>query len=339
MANRDPTTTVTPEDGFDAWHQVTCRSFSLSQCRRESDKSFRAQVSSRTFGALALSRVSSQATNGFRMVRGHAEIRNDQRDHFMLFFVTGGQIDLDQDNRQASALPGDLLLYDQAFPFTLDFRGHQATLVNIPRALLVSRVPKVRHFTGRRISGTSALGKLAGTVVHQMTDFDDTTKDEVKDRLVTSALDILATTFEAELGDDTDLRTDRHRLLPRIERYILAHLHEPALDLEAIAHALGIAPRTLSRVFAVAGTTPIRWMWRQRLVASYKALSEGRTDSVTEAALSSGFTDLSHFSRAFKREFGQLPNVIQRSRSTQASPGTGSNATLSANPRGERTVD
>jgi len=36
--------------------------------------------------------------------------------------------------------------------------------------------------------------------------------------------------------------------------------------------------------------TPIRWLWRQRLSASYKALAEGHIKHVTDAALSFGFT-------------------------------------------------
>jgi len=123
-------------------------------------------------------------------------------------------------------------------------------------------------------------------------------------------MDILATALESELAGDEALQKERHRLLPQIKSYMLARLHEAELDLASIARAQNIAPRTLSRVFAAEGTTPIRWLWQQRLAASYKALAEGRVDNVTDAALSSGFTDMSHFSRAFKREFGHLPNTV-----------------------------
>lgn len=312
MLSTDTISTVNAEDGFDAWHQVTCRNFSMSECRREPDQTFRAQVSSRPFGALALSNASSLASDGIRMSRGHTEIRKDPRDHFMLYLVLKGRIDLSQDDRQASAIPGDLFLYDQAMPFTLDFHHHHAILVNIPRPMLVSRMPKVRRFTGRCIAGSSRLGALAGSVVRQMADFEASTKVETVDRLVASALDIVATTLEAELADSTEIKAQCHRLLPQVKGYILAHLHDAQLDLETIARAQNMAPRTLNRVFAAEGCTPIRWLWQQRLAASFKALSEGGVDNVTDAALGSGFTDLSHFSRAFKREFGLLPHAVQR---------------------------
>eukprot|EP01032_Pedospumella_encystans_P034527 gene34527-39031_t len=66
------------------------------------------------------------------------------------------------------------------------------------------------------------------------------------------------------------------------------------------------------RLFATEGTTPGRWLWQQRLEASYRALAEGRVRQVSQAALEFGFTDLSHFSRAFKARFGRSPKDVQR---------------------------
>jgi transcriptional regulator GlxA family with amidase domain len=90
----------------------------------------------------------------------------------------------------------------------------------------------------------------------------------------------------------------------------MANLGDTDLDLARIACSQSMAPRTLNRLFAAEGTTPIRWLWRQRLAASYKALAEGHVRQVIDAAFSFGFSDPSHFSRAFKAEFGQPPHAI-----------------------------
>jgi AraC-like DNA-binding protein len=51
----------------------------------------------------------------------------------------------------------------------------------------------------------------------------------------------------------------------------------------------------------------MRWLLQQRLAKSYRLLAEGRVSNVTEAAFGLGFSDVSHFGRAFKREFGCVP--------------------------------
>jgi AraC-like DNA-binding protein len=97
-----------------------------------------------------------------------------------------------------------------------------------------------------------------------------------------------------------------------VKRYVVANLHDPEMTVDSIAAAQNLAPRTLHRLFSAEGTTPIRWLWQQRLSASYKALAEGHVRHVTDAALTFGFTDLSHFSRAFKKTFGHAPHTLAR---------------------------
>lgn len=306
-------TAVKPGDGFEHWHQVTCRSYSVTECRPVIDRHFRARIAIRDLGALAISDIST-ATGPDRLIRvtrGPAEIRRDPRDYFMLWLMLDGQIALAQNGRSAFMRTGDLFVYDQSQPFVLDFGPrYRALMVTIPRPLLASRMPSAHRLGGRRIAAGSCLGALTGSLVQQLYRLDDTTRDDVAHRLGASALDILVTTFDAE-ADGPLGSTQRHRL-DEAKHYILARLDDPELDLETIAKSQDMAPRTLYRLFAAEGTTPIRWLWQQRLAASFKALTEGKVTQVTDAALSYGFSDVSHFSRAFRATFGQPPRAFMR---------------------------
>ena len=93
-----------------------------------------------------------------------------------------------------------------------------------------------------------------------------------------SALDILATTLEVEFAGATEANGSCERRLDQVKRYVLANLDDADMTIDTIAAAQNLAPRTLHRLFSVEGTTPIRWLWQQRLSASYKALAEGRSD-------------------------------------------------------------
>jgi len=306
---------IETDGGFESWHQVTCRNFSLSECRPTSTQGFRARISGRSFGSLCLSKAVHSGIDSFRMTRDSSNIRKDHRDHFMLYLVLHGRMDIEQAERRAIARSGDMYLYDQTLPFNMTFySGNHSILVNIPRSLLVARMPLARQLTGQRIAGDSKTGALCSSVIRQIADFDTLAAPQLEDRLATSALDIISTAVEAGLTGQHTAPPGEHRLLPQVQRYILEHLHDPQLDIEAIAKAQNVAPRTLNRIFASEGTTPIRWLWRQRLAASHQLLAQGLAESVTDAAYSSGFNDVSHFGRSFKREFGHPPRAMRQLR-------------------------
>jgi AraC-like DNA-binding protein len=142
--------------------------------------------------------------------------------------------------------------------------------------------------------------------------FDGTDDEKALARLSRSAMDILAAALEGGLTSPAESRTRQAELLHRVKKYLLENLHNAELSIESIARANNISERTLSRVFVAEATTPIRWLWQQRLAASYKALMEGNVRHVTDAALNSGFNDLTHFSRSFKRAYGKSPNSLVR---------------------------
>jgi AraC-like DNA-binding protein len=299
---------------FERWHEVTCRNYSTTEYRRPLSGPFKGRISARQFGALMVSDVSSFLPDcRLEVIRSSAEIRHDPRDHFMLFLVCRGEINIEQNGREAHVCAGDLVVYDQSQPFTLEFGGDTHEIVlTIPRPLMVSRLPDGHRLTARRIKGASKLGMLTAAVVRHLVEFEKPVDEGVARRLCGSALDILATTLEAELSDAVEGGCGGRQKLDQVKRYVLANLHDAEMTIESIAAAQNVAPRTLHRLFSAEDTTPIRWLWQQRLAASYKALAEGNIRHVTDAALSFGFTDLSHFSRAFKKAYGSPPHVLVR---------------------------
>ena len=297
---------------FEHWHYATCHNYSVTDYRRAKQGPFTGHISARSFGTLTVSTLSSFASESrIEVVRGSSEIRADPRDQFMLLLVYCGDVGFAQNGQASRLTSGDMVIYDQARPFTLEVGGdtHQI-IVSIPRPLMASRLPEVERFVARPIASSSKLGALTATVVRQLVEFDSLDQD-IASRVGGSALDILAATLQAELSADEG--EGRHHLrLTRVKRYVVDNLHDPEMTIESIAAAQNLAPRTLHRLFSAEGTTPIRWLWQQRLSASYKSLAEGRIRNVTDAALSFGFTDLSHFSRAFKRTFGHAPHTLVR---------------------------
>ena len=79
-----------------------------------------------------------------------------------------------------------------------------------------------------------------------------------------------------------------------------------ALTLESVAAALYVSPQYLSEIFSrYAEMSFTEYLIRRRLAYAAGLLKNGA--SVTEACFASGYRNLSHFQRAFKKQYQQTP--------------------------------
>jgi len=237
---------------FEQWHYATCHNYSITDYRRTGQGAFRGHISARSFGALTVSKLETFASESrIEVIRSPAEIRGDPRDYFMLLLVCCGEVGFAQNGRTARLQNGDMLIYDQARPFTLEFGADtRQIIVTIPRPLMASRLPEAERFTASRIASGSKLGALTATVVRQLVQFETSLNEDVANRVGASALDILATTLEAELSEDAEGEGRHHARLTRVKRYVAANLHDAEMTIESIAAAQNLAPRTLHRLLA-----------------------------------------------------------------------------------------
>lgn len=109
-----------------------------------------------------------------------------------------------------------------------------------------------------------------------------------------------------------DGRMSRHheRAVDRALEMIHAEFRSP-LTLDDIARAAAYSPYHLGRVFrARAGTTLHRYMNRLRLREALIEMADTR-DSIGTIALRYGFSSHSHFTEAFRREFGTAPRTLR----------------------------
>lgn len=79
---------------------------------------------------------------------------------------------------------------------------------------------------------------------------------------------------------------------------------DPDLDATSIANELGVSTRFVHMIFASNGQTPTNVILEQRLKQAAHALRAEPSATITDIALSVGFTDLSRFCRTFRRRFG-----------------------------------
>jgi AraC-like DNA-binding protein len=98
-----------------------------------------------------------------------------------------------------------------------------------------------------------------------------------------------------------------------VKGYLASRLGE-RLTLDQVARAAHASPFHLARVFRQRTGTPIhRYLTRLRLRASLERLAAGACD-LTAVALELGFSSHSHYTDAFRREFGYTPSRIRGAR-------------------------
>jgi AraC-like DNA-binding protein len=298
-------------EDFDEWMDWSSSHYSKSNPMHRSSARFAAEVSAWTYGPVELSKTSFLADGTASYLRGGPEIRQDPRDHFELLAVVHGTVDLEQGGRRSALGDGDCVLYDQARPFSLRFQGQcEAIFMNIPCARVLRRLPDATHLTALRVGGDSKLGCFVGALLRDLVNLDMDAKTAQRAGLGHSMADTVLASMEAELGGRIGDVTGDARMLVQTKKFILAHLCDPELAIDEVAKAQEISRSTLNRLFASEATTPMKWVWTQRLAACHEALAAGGVKQITALAFDHGFNDLSHFSRSFKKMYGRSPRSL-----------------------------
>ncbi|MBR0896695.1 helix-turn-helix domain-containing protein [Bradyrhizobium tropiciagri] len=309
MVTEFSTTAAPPSERLEYWHDAILARYCAADVRSDSPQSFYGSIRCQNLGKIDISRIDC-APIAYR--RGVSRVQSAPNDDFMFSLLLRGAARLTQNERTAVQQPGEMVLYDNSSTMSYEFPSeYTILLVTIPRRSLTSRLSGAEYMTAIKLDGSTSMGALLSDMIQRAAVLNLQKEPIVESRVSASILDVLAAALEHEVGGRGDQGADRRaQFLRRAKSYMLANLDDPDLDLDQVASETNVSPRTLCRIFASEGTTVIRWLWQQRLKASHDALKEGRARHVTDVALLCGFTDFSHFSRAFKKQYGTAPSSI-----------------------------
>lgn len=125
------------------------------------------------------------------------------------------------------------------------------------------------------------------------------------------ALHDLALALQAAAGCAVAIKRANREACALARDYMEASLSR-GFSLEDLERVTGQCRWQLSRDFrALFGTSPYRYLTLRRLDRARQMLRDGR--AIVEVALACGFSDQSHFGRAFKQAYGLTPKAWLRS--------------------------
>lgn len=273
-------------------------------------------VSAWRFGPLLLAGGENAARLQSRSLQN---IRNDQVDHYRLMLVLEGGMRVDSDGHVHVVRPGEMFVSDMARPehFEAEAGAHRA--VYVPREMLDEALPRAFDLHGARPGGVTAHLLAAQLRLLDAARLELLAPGDVP-ALARATVELLAASLVPSRDTvDHALPSTQTMLLRQMSRYVDLHLGEVDLGADGLCDFFDISRSALYRMFEPLGGVS-RYIRERRLARVHELLarSAGRVH-LGSAAQAHGFRSATHFSRAFREQYGYSPGEV-RLRGLTATP-------------------
>jgi AraC-like DNA-binding protein len=259
--------------------------------------------------------VISGRTNGHTCRRTQPLLTDGNDDYFFATNLSGFSLP-SQLGREFRMETGAAVLLSTSdvgakdFPLPAEF-----LTLRIPRRLLNGMAAKTEDALARPIPANTEALRLLVHYVQLTLNNRQLASPELR-RLFTAhihdlvALAIGATRDAANIAYGRGMRAAR---LQAAKAFITRNIRHADLSAKTVAIHLGVTPRYVHLLFETEGLSCNKFVVERRLVRAYEMLFDlQRSDrTITAIAFTAGFSDLSHFNRAFCRRFGMTPSEVR----------------------------
>jgi AraC-like DNA-binding protein len=114
-----------------------------------------------------------------------------------------------------------------------------------------------------------------------------------------------------------DPKAIAHARLEVVLAFLRREFRRPGLNVTGAAAAHDLSPRYLHRLMERENIRFTAYVNELRLSAAHAALLEHQGTSVAAIAMDSGFSDIAHFNRLFKKRFGLTPSDVRARKATE----------------------
>lgn len=315
-------------DRFDWWCDLTAQDLVPTRLTKGRADDFPASMRHMRLGQVEVSALEFPT---LRSERTQRLIRRSDPELWMLAFVTGGALALEQGRNATSLRPGDLVLYDTSRPFDAVSEvtdGPSCTvLLHLPRHAVPLREQRLRDLTARRMPSDTGPAALLTGFLRGLVDQAAVLTEAHSARLAPAVVD-LAATFLADVAgvrEEVPAETRQAVLVRAVKEFIVRNLADTRLTPPVTAAAHHISVRQLHLLFQTYEDTTVgAFIREERLRRSRADLSDPRLAERSAADIGRrwGFADPSAFSRAFRARYGVAPGAYRRDLPPRADGGT-----------------
>jgi AraC-like DNA-binding protein len=258
--------------------------------------------------------VGSCVASPTEFIRDQRHIQDGSDDMF-LAFVESGPIHLSHAGEEQSYPTGSAFFCDhQRAERILVAQSGSIRNVAVRAAALKTLVANPEDLAGRPVRPGPALRLLDG-YLQSLLALQAPPSPELSRIIGNHVLDLMAAALgpTADAGEMIAGRGLKTARLRAILTEITGHLSNPTLDVGYVADQLGLSRRYVHRLLEETGQSFTQHVTERRLQRAHAMLSDRRFahTRIIDIALSVGFTDVSHFNRAFRRRFGNTPSGVR----------------------------
>ncbi len=299
-----------PGDRFDAWHDALNYNYGRWASAPNRLPTFSATVEC---GLIDAFRVIECVCDPCAGQRTWADIDHNPEEIVALQLVLRGQEEIRFAGQEFLLRPGDILVWDSLHP--MDFKVveqlHKLSVI-LPLARLKNWLPNRWQNIRRVIEPDSGAARLLSGYLRSLAPRKAVDGINNSDALIETTIGLLVNALELEPARSSECMRDVQ--LERVRSYIDEHLSEPDLAPAKIAAANRISVRYLHWLFESIGTTVTQFVIRERLERCRRDLGNPmmRNRKIADVAFSWGFSDVTHFNRRFKTEFGLSPRLFSK---------------------------
>jgi len=303
---------------FAFWRDFVCDSLIQVDCIPTSQEPFLGEIGIARLDDLLFSRLAVKGHNfPHKYLRTSRRIRQGGEDVLLVNLHLSGMSFISQDGRDAQLGPGDIVCFDSTRPYVAVSRNCEQLVLHVPRRACLEAIGPTEPLTARPIRGDTEMGALLGNFLRHagsLVQRAESVEPLTGRRLQKASTELIAMAFGDLLPRAAAQGRGRLSLLYRAKALIEERLHDPRLDREQIARALGISVRYLQDLFHQEHETVGNWIWCRRLERSRRDLCDPLLagKSISEIAFGCGFSNFSHFSRKFKAGFSMTASDLRR---------------------------
>jgi AraC family transcriptional regulator, positive regulator of tynA and feaB len=302
------TNAVHPRDRFDFWHEVACKNIVSHESVPQSRHNFHAEFERGSLADIIFLRYQASPRSVSGAKRHIAKIETNE---ILLCRQLDGLISFEQSGREARLGAGDMMLVDPLLPYQGRFGpGSRLLVVKIPRQLLEMRTGKLQSLTAIAMKPDHGELGLTSSFLATLPSYVGQLSSTAREMLKEQALDLIALSLATATEGMPRLSSGQSLILLNIRAAVDARLDDLNLDAQTIADAAGVSVRYANALLAWENTSLSRLILARRLDRCKKAMEDPLQSrrSVSEIAYGWGFSDMTHFGRAFKKAYGMLPS-------------------------------